>query len=69
MRPFNRERFLLYMLGAIFAFQALSSADRMQLVSYYMTQTGMMDDVSFIDRSPASADPLWIVHGRKNTQV
>ena len=23
MNPFNRERFLLYMLGAIFAFQAV----------------------------------------------
>ncbi len=57
----------LFPTKAIYAFQALSPPDRIKLVTYYMQQTGLMDDVEFIDRSPVSADPLWIVRGIKNS--
>ena len=55
----------LFPTKAIYAFQALSASDRISLVTHYMQQTGLMDDVEFIDRSPVPADPLWIVQGKK----
>ena len=58
----------LFPTKAIYAFQALSAADRVKLVSHYMEQTDQTDTVEFIDRSPDSADPLWIVQGRKNNK-
>ena len=56
----------LFPTKAIYAFRALSASDRVNLVTHYMQQTGLMDDVKFIDRSPLTADPLWIVRGKKN---
>jgi len=56
----------LFPTKAIYAFQALSASDRISLVTHYMQQTGLMDDVEFIDRSPVSGDPLWIVQGKKD---
>lgn len=56
----------LFPTKAIYAFHALSAKDRISLVTHYMQQTGLMDDVEYIDRSPVEADPLWIVQGKKN---
>ena len=56
----------LFPTKAIYAFQAVSASDRVHLVTHYMQQTELIDEVEFIDRSPVSADPLWIVRGRKN---
>jgi SAM-dependent methyltransferase len=49
---------------AIMAWHTLSPADRIQLIGTYL-QHGGFDAIDFIDRSPANADPLWIVTGRK----
>lgn len=54
----------LFPTKAIYAFQALGPADRFQLVMRYMAAGGL-GDIEFIDRSPDSADPLWIVQGIK----
>ena len=56
----------LFPTKAIYAFHSMSAADRVSLVSHYMQQTGVITEVEFLDRSPPSADPLWIVHGRKS---
>lgn len=55
----------LFPTKAIYAFHTMSATDRVNFVSHYMQQTGQMDRVEFLDRSPASADPLWIVQGRR----
>lgn len=49
---------------AILAFRALGPEDHVRLVSTYMHHTGFVD-VAFEDRSPARADPLWIVAGTR----
>ncbi len=49
---------------AILAFRALGPSDRVRLVSTYLHQAGFVD-IHFDDRSPASADPLWIVAGTR----
>jgi SAM-dependent methyltransferase len=54
----------LFPTKAIYAFQVLSADERCRVVSAYLEQGAGMDDVAVIDRSPAGADPLWIVHGR-----
>ena len=56
----------LFPTKAIYAFHALSAPDRLQLVRHYMQQTGQIDDVNLVDRSPEDADPLWLVHGTRN---
>lgn len=58
----------LFPTKAIYAFQALGPADRCNLVMHYMDQTGFTD-IEFIDRSPANADPLWIITGKKRAAV
>lgn len=53
----------LFPTKAIYAFQALSPAERGQLVMSYMHRNDYFKDITFIDRSPEGADPLWIVRG------
>lgn len=55
----------LFPTKAIYAFQTLSPPDRCRLVSTYMEQTELISAIQLVDRSPANADPLWIVVGRK----
>ena len=50
---------------AIRAFHVLSAQDRVRLVSECFTRAGCYGDITFIDRSPANADPLWIVTGTR----
>ena len=50
----------LFPTKAIAAFQHLSAADRVKLVGFYLDSAGFKH-IEFIDRSPAGADPLWLV--------
>lgn len=54
----------LFPTKAIYAFHVLSGADRCRLVGAYMARTGRFREIESLDRSPAHADPLWIVTGR-----
>ncbi|MCE2460011.1 MAG: methyltransferase domain-containing protein [Pseudomonadales bacterium] len=49
---------------AIMAFRALGPSDRVRLVSTYLHHAGFVD-IASEDRSPAAADPLWIVVGTR----
>jgi SAM-dependent methyltransferase len=55
----------LFPTKAILAFQELGRDDRLRLVSYYLSQAGF-DGIQLIDRSPANADPLWLVIGHRS---
>jgi len=46
---------------AVRAFHLLSASDRIRLVGTYLDLAGAFESAEFIDRSPAGADPLWIV--------
>ena len=48
---------------AIRAFHQLPPRDRIRLVGAYL-DLGGFEEVDFVDRSPPSGDPLWIVTGR-----
>lgn len=56
----------LFPTKAIYAFRALSPADRGRVVESYLRLGAGMQDVQFVDRSPPSGDPLWIVVGRRS---
>lgn len=47
---------------AILAFRAMPPNDRVRLVGTYLARAGFVD-IAALDRSPAGADPLWIVTG------
>ncbi|MFT4798823.1 MAG: ubiquinone/menaquinone biosynthesis C-methylase UbiE [Candidatus Azotimanducaceae bacterium] len=53
----------LFPTKAIYAFQTLTPAERCQLVMSYMHRGDHFKDITFVDRSPGGADPLWIVRG------
>jgi SAM-dependent methyltransferase len=50
----------LFPTKAIQAFHYLSREERVRLVGYYL-ESGGFSNVTFADRSPDNADPLWIV--------
>lgn len=52
----------LFPTKAIAAFQYLTPKERVQLVSHYLSSAGFRQ-IDFEDRSPAGADPLWLVIG------
>ena len=58
----------LFPTKAIAAFQHLATADRISLVQYYLQQSGFVD-IEFLDRSPANADPLWLVTARSTKET
>lgn len=47
---------------AIRAFHQLPPQDRVRLVGTYLMRGGF-ENVAFVDRSPATGDPMWIVTG------
>lgn len=49
---------------AILAFRALAANDRIRLVAACLASAGFQQ-TAFADRSPAGADPLWVVTGAK----
>ncbi len=53
---------------AILAFHQLAAQDRAALVQEYLKRAGFTD-ISYIDRSPEGADPLWLVVGSKLPQL
>ena len=50
---------------AVRAFHQLSADDRIRLVGAYIELAGGFADATFVDRSPAGEDPLWIVTAAK----
>lgn len=50
---------------AISAWQGLAPVDRPRLVEMYFERSGAFTDIRTDDHSPANADPLWIVSGRR----
>jgi SAM-dependent methyltransferase len=56
----------LFPTKAIQAFQTLAPAQRVELVSSYFAAAGGFEPARFIDRSPAGADPLWVVAARRS---
>ena len=50
---------------AIRAFQQLPATERVRLVGAYCQRAGCFEAIEFVDRSPAQADPLWIVQARR----
>jgi SAM-dependent methyltransferase len=50
---------------AVRAFHQLSADDRIRLVGAYMELAGGLVEPTFVDRSPAGEDPLWIVTATK----
>ncbi|MFI5315155.1 MAG: class I SAM-dependent methyltransferase [Myxococcota bacterium] len=51
----------LFATKAIAAWRALPAPDRLRLVGRYLEQAGGFGKARVIDRSPAGADPLWVV--------
>ena len=55
----------LFPTKAIAAFQGLPLRERIALVRLYFEHAGSFEPAEFVDRSPESADPLWIVTARR----
>jgi SAM-dependent methyltransferase len=53
----------LFPTKAIAGWQLLAPAQRPQLVAHYLALTGDYEAARVLDRSPARADPLWLVVG------
>jgi len=47
------------------AFHALPARERIELVRTYLLLASGFDDAEAIDRSPAGADPLWVVAAQR----
>jgi SAM-dependent methyltransferase len=56
----------LFPTKAIAAFQGMERDDKMKLVGYCLQQAGF-GDITFHDRSPLGADPMWIMTATKPT--
>ena len=54
----------LFPTKAIMAFQELPASQRVALVAGHLERAGFKD-IEFIDRSPANADPLWLLVARR----
>ncbi|MDA1003814.1 MAG: methyltransferase domain-containing protein [Chloroflexi bacterium] len=52
---------------AVAVWQSLPPADRIRLVGSYFALAGGFDEPAFIDRSPAGADPLWVISALRST--
>ena len=52
----------LFPTKAVMAFRALNPQQRIELVQHYLALSGFQE-FQFVDRSPESADPLWVVTG------
>ncbi len=50
---------------AVAVWQALQPDDRIRLVGSYFSLAGAFDEPGFVDRSPAGADPLWVIYARR----
>jgi SAM-dependent methyltransferase len=50
---------------AIRAWHVLHAVQRLELVRIYFRNAGLYDEPTVLDRSPAGADPLWVVMARR----
>jgi ubiquinone/menaquinone biosynthesis C-methylase UbiE len=50
---------------AVRVWQALANEDRVRLVGSYFTLAGGWEEPQLVDRSPPSADPLWVIFARR----
>jgi SAM-dependent methyltransferase len=50
---------------AVRVWQALANEDRIRLVGSYFTLAGGWEEPQVVDRSPPSADPLWVIFARR----
>ncbi len=55
----------LFPTKAVNVFQNINREDRIRLVMTYLDLSGF-EDISYFDRSPDNADPLWIVTGQND---
>jgi SAM-dependent methyltransferase len=53
---------------AIRAWHVLPARQRLEVVQTYFSNAGGYDAPTVLDRSPAEADPLWIVMARRNSE-
>jgi SAM-dependent methyltransferase len=56
----------LFPTKATFGWRSLGADDRMRLLATYFARAGGFDAPRLIDRSPAGADPLWVVSARRS---
>jgi SAM-dependent methyltransferase len=56
----------LFPTKAIAGFRSLPPQERMRLVEFYVASAPGFEKPWFIDRSPANADPLWVVAARRS---
>ena len=56
----------LFPTKAVAGFRSLPPPERMRLVELYFDSAAGFDKPWFIDRSPADADPLWVVAARRH---
>jgi len=55
----------LFPTKAVAAFCTLPPAQRVEMVAGYFRAVGGFEPARFVDRSPAGADPLWVVSARR----
>jgi SAM-dependent methyltransferase len=58
----------LFPTKAIAAWRTLPAEDRLRLVGAYLAQAGGFRGVRVVDRSPAGADPLWVVVAERSAR-
>lgn len=58
----------LFPTKAVQVWQALGPEDRMRLLANYLERAGGYQRPELLDRSPAGADPLWVVVARRSDE-
>lgn len=51
---------------AVMAWHVTSPEERIRLIQLYFESAGGFEPARFVDRSPANADPLWVVMAKKH---
>ena len=59
----------LFPTKAVSAWQALGPAARMRLLMPYFGRAGGYAPATTLDRSPAGADPLWVVQASRSDKI
>jgi SAM-dependent methyltransferase len=56
----------LFPTKAVAVWQSIEPAERLRLIAAYFQFAGGWDEPRLLDRSPANADPLWIVYATRS---
>ena len=56
----------LFPTKAVAVWQAIEPQERLQLLATYFQFARGWDEPQFLERSPANADPLWVVYARRS---